>query len=64
VIDLTFEVSKAELPDLQRDLQAFGGATLRHDTSYATLGVKARYFCTVGEDFLESFPRWKAHRII
>ena len=63
-MDLTFDVSKAELPDLQCDLQTFGGVTLVHETSYITLGIKARYRCSVREGFLESFPRWRAHRIM
>ncbi|KPD15479.1 hypothetical protein ADM96_32410 [Burkholderia sp. ST111] len=63
MVFLILDVSKAELPDLQRDLQAFGGATLVLDACYITLGIKARYMLTVGESFLERFPRWKPHTI-
>ena len=60
---LILDVSKAELPDLQRDLRMFGGATLVQDACYITLGIKARYMLTVDENFLERFPRWKPHTI-
>lgn len=63
MVFLILDVSKAELPDLQRDLRVFGGATLVQDASYITLGIKARYMLTVGESFLERFPRWKPHTI-
>lgn len=63
MVFLILDVPKAELPDLQRDLQAFGGATLVQDACYITLGIKARYLLTVGEGFLERFPRWKPHTI-
>jgi hypothetical protein len=63
VLLLILDVSKAELPDLQRDLRMFGGATLVQDACYITLGIKARYMLTVDENFLERFPRWKPHTI-
>lgn len=64
MVSLILDISKAELPDLQRDLKAFGGATLVQDACYITLGIKARYMLTVDESFLERFPRWKPHIII
>ncbi|MFM0355488.1 hypothetical protein PQR12_18525 [Paraburkholderia nemoris] len=63
MVFLILDLPKAELPDLQRDLQVFGGATLVQDACYITLGIKARYMLTVGESFLERFPRWKPHII-
>jgi hypothetical protein len=63
VVLLILDVAKAELPDLQRDLQVFGGATLVQDACYITLGIKARYMLTASEGFLERFPRWKPHTV-